>query len=554
MAHRAWWRRLLALGALLVVSLLLLELLLWATGVIPNLGEFQFRRISPDVTDDTSGRYNMHPRRFYTTAPDFRHSPTHLGRDATGSWPFRGRPAEPRPPEQLRVILIGDSCVYGAKLDVADMLGTRLAAELAARGLPQDRVAVLSMGVPGYSTVQIDLLLEDALEQLAPDAIVIYPAAWNEQAPALSKPDRELLDELSNPSALSWLRHRSRVVTAVIHVLERRPFKEIIAAWEAGNPLRGYRVPASEVGDNVRGMIQRCRAAGVPVVVVAPGHPPETRDKYPRTALDAAAVLAAARAEGVPAIEAQAVLKAAGANFGLYFTDNVHPSPAATAVLAQVIADALVEPLGVGDRPKLPSPAQTALRVIDLTPQRAPVLGDVSLRVSLSGWSPSDGLPSIIVGGAPLLDVHAVGPSAFEGTLMANAPGVHQVVVQTSTAAALSPIPLVVQDPRIELVPGDPPRLAVHGRPGDQLRIFASPSLASVPEWSNRGAFWLDPDQSVRVPEDFVLDEQGQAEIALPALPAGTVFVQAIVAPAETPPDSTVGSRWTRALTLTIPD
>jgi len=549
MAHKAWWRRLLALGALLVGTLLLLEMLLWATDIVPDPSEFQFRRIAQDVHEDGGGRYATHPRRFYTTAAGYRHSATHLGRDATGEWPFRGRPAEPAPPGQLRVAVLGDSCIYGAKLDAADMLGTRLAVELAARGLPQDRVAVLSLGVPGYSTVQIDLLLEETLDELSPDAVVLYPAAWNDQAPALAKPDAELLAELSAPSPIAWLRHRSRVVTAVAHVLQRRPVKEIVAAWEAGNPPLGYRVPANEVEDNVRGMIARCRAAGVPVVVVAPAHPRETRATFPRTESDAAAVISAARADGVPAIDAQQVLLATGMDPGLHFTDNVHPSPIATRALAPVIADALMQQWG--DVARVDA---GALRVVGLSPDRAPVLGDVRLRVSLAGWSASDELPTVVVGGAPLLDVRATGSSAIEGTLMANAPGAHAVVVQTSTESALSPFPLVIEDPRMEIVPAALPLLLVHGRPGDQLRLFAAPTTATVPEWSNRGASWLDPVGRVQVAEDLTLDADGLAEITLPAIASGVVRLQAILAPPDTPPGSAVGSRWTGVVTLTIPD
>jgi lysophospholipase L1-like esterase len=553
MARKAWWRRLLALGALLAVSLLLLEVLLWATDIVGDPSEFQFRRIAQDVHEDAGGRYATHPRRFYSTAPGYRHSATHLGRDATGDWPFRGRPAEPAPPDQLRVAVLGDSCVYGAKLDAADMLGTRLGVELAARGLTQDRVAVLSLGVPGYSTVQIGLLLEETLERWSPDAVVLYPAAWNDQAPALRKPDRELLAELNDPSPWDWLRHRSRVVTAITHVLERRPVKEIVAGWEAGDPPLGYRVPAEQVGENVRGMIDRCREAGVSVVVVAPAHPPETRAKFPRTGQDAAAVLAAARAAGVAALDAQARLTEAGEDHGRHFTDNVHPSPRATEILAPVIADAVLEALGsVG--PSTKASTGSALRVVGLSPERTPVLGDIRLRVSLAGWSASDELPTVVVGGAPLLEVRPAGSSAIEGTLMANAPGTHAVVVQTSTGSAVSPFPLVIEDPSMEIVPAALPLLVVHGRPGDQLRLFAAPATATVPEWSNRGASWLDPVGRVQVAEDLTLDADGRAEITLPAITSGVVHLQAILAPPDTPPGSAVGSRWTSVVTLTIPD
>jgi lysophospholipase L1-like esterase len=552
MARKAWWRRLLALGALLAVSLVLLEVLLWATGIVGDPSEFQFRRIAQDVHEDAGGRYTTHPARFYSTAPGYRHSATHLGRDATGDWPFRGRPAEPAPPEQLRVAVLGDSCVYGAKLDAADMLGTRIGVELAAHGLPQDRVAVLSLGVPGYSTVQIDLLLEETLERWSPDAVVLYPAAWNDQAPALRKPDRELLAELNDPSPWDWLRHRSRVITAITHVLERRPVKEIVAAWEAGDPPLGYRVPAEQVGENVRGMLARCREAGVPVVVVAPAHPPETRAKYPRTGQDSAAVFEAARAARIPALDAQRLLEASAQDVRLHFTDNVHPSPDATAILAPPIADAVLGALGDAAVPDEPSTADR-LRVVGLSPERVPVLGDTRVRISLAGWSVSDELPDVLVGGAPLLDVRPAGTDAIEGTLMANAPGTHAVVVQTSTASALSPFPLVAEDPRMEIEPGALPLLVVHGRPGDQLRLFAAPTIAAVPEWSNRGASWLAPEGRVQLAEDLTLDDSGRAEITLPATASGVIHLQAILAPPDTPPGSAVGSRWTGVMTLTIP-
>jgi lysophospholipase L1-like esterase len=558
MAHKAWRRRILVLGALLVASLLLLELLLWATGLVPDASEFQFRRVASDVSDDVSGRYLMHSRRFYTTAPGFRHGPTHLGRDATGAWPFRGRSADPAPPDQLRVAVLGDSCVYGAKLNTAHMLGSRIADELGARGLAPDQVAVLSLGVPGYSTVQIDLLLEEALEDLSLDAVVLYPAAWNDQAPALRKPDRELLAELTDPTLMDWLRHHSRAVAAVAHVLQRRPVKEIIAAWEAGEPPLGYRVPADEVGENVRGMIARCREAGVAILVVAPAHPPETRINHPRTEQDALSVLAAAREVGAPAIDAQAVLAVSGSDPGRYFMDNVHPSRFATRILASAIADSLMATLGAA----LPRTDATAgesgqrgeLRVIEISPRSAWVLGDVQVRVSLEGWSAKNDLPGVIIGGAPLLGLKAVGESAVEGTLIANAPGSYKVIVQTSTASTLATDRFTVMEPELELIPGDPPRLRARTRPGDQLRVFASPGLLEVPQWSNRGALWLDPDQRLQLPSDLIADEHGLAEITLGALPTGRLYVQAILAPAETPPGSAVGSRWTHIVQLTLPD
>ncbi|HVQ25973.1 MAG TPA: hypothetical protein VMV01_12385, partial [Planctomycetota bacterium] len=98
LAKRALFSLLLVLGLLGVVELVLRAR--QVSSVSP------FARIAPAIADDRAGRYEAHPQRLYTLAPHFRHSPSHLGRDATGDWPFRGRPPEPAPPGLLRVAVI----------------------------------------------------------------------------------------------------------------------------------------------------------------------------------------------------------------------------------------------------------------------------------------------------------------------------------------------------------------------------------------------------------------------------------------------------------------
>jgi hypothetical protein len=234
----------------LLLSLLLLAALLGVVELALRIGGgpaddgFRFRRIAPAVAEDRQGRYEAHARRYYTLAPGFRHSPTHLGRDATGTWPFRGRPPEPAPPGLLRVALVGDSVVYGSSLDAADMPASRLADALARRGWTPDRVAVVSLGVPGYSTVQLALLLDEALAGRPYDAVVLWPAAWNDQAPALVAPDAELLADLADTSLLEWLRERSRLAALVRRRDKPDDIEAIVEAWRHGAPPHGWRVPA----------------------------------------------------------------------------------------------------------------------------------------------------------------------------------------------------------------------------------------------------------------------------------------------------------------------
>jgi lysophospholipase L1-like esterase len=334
LAKRALLSLVLVLGLLGVV-----ELVLRARQVSSGS---PFERIAPAIAEDRAGRYEAHPQRLYTLAPRFRHSPSHLGRDATGDWAFRGRQPEPAPPGLLRVAVIGDSIVYGSSLDVADMPGSCLARSLAERGWTPDRVAVLSLGVPGYSTLQLDLLLGETLGTVRPDAVVLWPAAWNDQAPAMSVPDVELLAAHDETTLPGWLRNHSRLFDALTRPDDELPLEEILEGWKRGQPPHGYRVRGSHVMLFVGYMLRLCAAAGIPVLVVAPAHPPQTAAEHRRTRWDADSVLDAARFESVTAVDAQAVLDASGLDPARCFVDYVHPSPEANALVGAALAEQLV--------------------------------------------------------------------------------------------------------------------------------------------------------------------------------------------------------------------
>jgi len=558
MTGTALAQRLLLSTVLLVALLAAVEVALRLRGVGESPADFRFQRMTPAVAEDRAGRYASDPLRLYTLAPDFRHSPTHLGRDATGDWPFRGRPPEPAPPWLLRVAVVGDSVVYGSSLDAADMPGNRLADALARRGWTPDRVAVLSLGVPGYSTVQLGLLLDEALATLHPDAVVLWPAAWNDQAPALSAPDAELLGALAHPTPLDWLRQHSRLVGALLgpHGI---PADRIVDGWRRGAPPCGFRVPAGAVGRNVTGMLQRCALNHVPAVVLASAHPPQTAAEHPRTRQDAAAVLAAARVGSVTVVDAQALLDGSGADPALAFVDYVHPAPETNALVGEALAQALVPLLEVGAARHVPSAGAAGaptvpLSIVEVAPTRVPVLGDTKLRVTLAGWTAGEALPAVIVGGAPLLDLRAAGEHAIEGTAMANSPGRHALVVQSASGCAWLPEAVEYADPAItiETPPGGPARLVVAARPGDSVRVLVAAGRAAAPHWSPRGAYWLDASARP-LPGDRVADAGGLASWTFDQAPPGRFLIQALIAPAGEAPDAGLGARWTAVIELSAP-
>ncbi len=549
-ARRGKLRVVLVLGVL-VFLLSAAEVTLWATDLVPDPRDFTLRRMTGSVQQDTSGRYVVHDARAFTTAPSFRHSPAHAGRDATGSWPFRGRPGTPLPPAASvpRVLVVGDSCVYGAGLDACDSLGWRLARELDARGLPPDRVAVIPLGVPGYSTEQIRLLLAQGLRDLRPAAVVLYVAAWNDQAPALRAPDRQILAQLADPSALDWLRTHTRLGAALLHVRDRMPADEITAAWKAGNPPLGFRVPADDVEPNVRGLIADCVAVGALPVVIAPAHPEATVRDHPRTALDSRAVLHAAAAAGVPSIDGQAALAAAGGDPSRWFNDYVHPSAEAVAVLARAAAEPVAAVLAdVFNAPEYSGCEGDPIRIASIEPAEAFALGDVLLRVRLEHWTPGPAPPVVLVGGAPLLDVRVTGENEIEGTLPENGAGVQDLVVQDGLSCSVLRAGFTLKDPTIQLLAGTPARLVVEARPGDRLRLLFATSLREVPAWSAKGAARLAEDAQA-LPQELTCDLEGRALLEVPSLPEGRVFVQALWAPAGEDPGG-LAARWTGVVEL----
>jgi lysophospholipase L1-like esterase len=548
-ARRGTARLLLGLGALLLL-LLAGEAALWATGLVRDPRDFTLRRMTGALQQDTAGRYVLDDVRAYSTAAGFRFSPAHAGRDATGEWPFRGRAGAPLPPAAVlpRVLVVGDSCVYGASLDACDTLGWQLAVALEARGLPPDHVAVIPLGVPGYSTEQILPLLGEGLAAYRPLAVVLYVAAWNDQAPALRAPDRALLAELAQPSALDWLRTHTRLGAALLHVADRTPRDEIMEGWKAGHPPLGFRVPEQDVEPNVRAMLAACRLAGALAVVIVPPHPDATLREHPRTAADAASVRRAAVAGGAVLLDAPLLLASAGGDPARFFCDYVHPSPAAVELLAQAAAEPVARVVAVAQHGVTRSDgAGDALHVTSVEPREAFALGDVRLHLELENGSPQ-ALPAVLVGGAPLLDQRAV-QDGLEGTLPANGTGTLDLVVQDAAGCSVLREALTLRDPEITRVPGSPPRLAVRARPGDRLRLLSATRLRAEPQWSVKGALLLGSDAHVAAP-DVELDAQGRAEVEVPGLPDGRVYVQAMWAPAGEDPGGSLASRWTGVVQL----
>ena len=529
----------LALSLGLVVAA---ELALRAGGFAERTSRFAFESAFPNLVSDRL--LVADDARLFTLATGFRAADAHLGRYASDGWPFRGRPAEPAPPGLARVAVFGDSCVFGTGLDAADTLPWRLQEELAARGFPPTAVAVANYGVPGYSSVQIERLLAERLAAAPPDVAVFYPAAWNDQAPALGADDATLVARADGRSALARAFRRTALWGA-LRALAPRPelapdeLARVQSAFERGELVSGARVAPEETERRVRRMLALCRAHGVVPVVVAPAHPAETARRHPRTRADAATVLRVATEERAARLDAQALLAQTGRDEAFLFLDWVHPTPEAVRALAPPLAELVAAALPPPSVDPLP------LAIVAVAPASGSALGDLDVVVELDRDLGAD-VPAIVVGGAPLVGVRALGAHRYAGRLGANAAGPRTLVVQARGGCASRTDALTLVAPSL-LVRTHENVLEVRSRPGDRARVAVSTAAADAPTWTPEGARLLATDALLPETFEVLCGADGVGRAPLPesaARASGTFFLQALVEPAGLPRGAG-GGRWT---------
>jgi hypothetical protein len=102
--------------------------------------------------------------------------------ERTNSIGFRTKEIQPRQPDEWRVMVVGDSCVWGAvpyEYTIANLL------EQLGRQQPglQKKLSTYSMGIPGYNTVQEYVVAETYAPVIQPDQIVLCIYFGNDVVP-----------------------------------------------------------------------------------------------------------------------------------------------------------------------------------------------------------------------------------------------------------------------------------------------------------------------------------------------------------------------------------
>lgn len=253
-----------------------------------------------------------------------------------------------RPPGQWRVLVMGDSSIYGDQVREEETFSRRLEVlEKAAHpGLP---LVVINGGIPGYSSFQGVEWLRRCLAYYHPNLVIlayfnsdVVPdvVADSARVPAWG-PARRVRELLFHSQVFLWLR-REAAVWRVTHPP---------AGSNAGESSLVVRVSPGEYRRNLETMIRMCRQADAKAVLL---NLPPDRSLPPQPRYRDILRQTAAQ-EGAPLVDI-AGRWAAADSISLY-ADNVHPNAAGHLAIAGQIFHFL-EDQGLG--PGAGGPARPA--------------------------------------------------------------------------------------------------------------------------------------------------------------------------------------------------
>jgi len=239
----------------------------------------------------------------------------------------RGPEPRPRRPGRLRLACFGDSITFG--YDVGDR---ETYAWFLGRELPG--VEVLNAGVNGYSSHQVLTRLRRLAPRAQPD-IATFLVGWNDRVERPAD-DRTYARRIGAVMAVEGPLDHLRLFAALKRLYLRLP------RGADASPTLVPRVSLAQYRENLATLAQECRTHGVTPIFIELPH------RYPATARDLAspypaALRDAARAAGVPYVEAGPLSLRAGLDNERYFVDPLHLSPKGHALLTRHILAALRE-------------------------------------------------------------------------------------------------------------------------------------------------------------------------------------------------------------------
>lgn len=255
------------------------------------------------------------------------HLVTHISTNALG---MRDEEIADRSAGELRVLVMGDSSIFGHGVELQDTFVKQLEAKLR-KAEPTRTIHVYNGGVSGYSSFQGRILFAELLPKIKPDAVIL--AYYFSDVIPDAMPDRARVPPADATSALGRLLSKSSIYQFIRDEMQKRANDRA----DHGGALVA-RVTVEEYKDNMRSMVESATAQGARCMFLlldprADPVPPEQKP-YREALRD----LAAERK--VPLVDMEGPFTHA-ANRAALFLDDVHPSPTGNVIIAEHLAATL---------------------------------------------------------------------------------------------------------------------------------------------------------------------------------------------------------------------
>ncbi len=294
-----------------------------------------------------------HPTRLWGLEPGARRG---FGVIATiNTLGLRGPPPElPRPKERARVLVLGDSSLFGHGVSdertlsrqLERALSTQLSTRLSTRGLSAD---VVNGAIPGYTTEQSLVLMDEVGWDLEP-TLLLLGNLWSDNSFDRFY-DRDLL-HTQRRFAVGLASHSAFFRWLAVALDRFRPrARSRIVTWTTSSRHRVggvRRVPLDDYARNLDLLVREARSRGIGAALLAPSNRETVREGLARRTawsgyFDAQARVAQHHA--VPRIDSLPAFQAAvagGATLDDLFLDQMHPTVTGLSLTADLVAGALI--------------------------------------------------------------------------------------------------------------------------------------------------------------------------------------------------------------------
>lgn len=237
-----------------------------------------------------------------------------------------------------RILTLGDSSVFGHGVPDGSTLHDQLALRLEERGMPAE---VICGGVPGYSTAQSLVLMEEIGWNLEPDVLVVANQFSDMNRDHFR--DADVLAQLASPATtVDGVLRRSAVFRGLRSLIAAQKGVPEFAAvgWPSPSSSGEIRVPPEAYVANLSTLLSTAHERGVGVVFLEL----DERDQIPGgdNRHYAKMMESVGTAWGVPVVRAAALFEQSGFAREKLFLDEVHPTGLANGVMAEALAETLV--------------------------------------------------------------------------------------------------------------------------------------------------------------------------------------------------------------------